>query len=1473
MYRSRHAAPPREAMILMVVLALLTLFALLGITFVLYSQSAALSARFAKEAQALNVPDVDTEEAFALFLGQFLYGTSDTGSALRGWDLAGNMYGPTGSTVPYGGVGRLHVTNDATDSANPAKGIDDYSLVNFQRFSADGIYVRDPGQADAKGSFWKTSTGTAKAYVGGHNPPYTYPDVNNLYLGLVQGSDGTVLAHSFHRDYNGFGTLAKSNANWTDTTKPYLKYMVLRPRPADHPDPVTGVAGGARGFPFPEDAGGDVKNLLGSPGFLDPITSKVVANDSFWIDVGAPVLTASNGLKYKMLVAPFVADLDGRLNVNAAGNLRGGASAASPSLSNQGWGAWEINPSKVLDGKNGAVLEWPNLFKGRTSPTVAGRYGPDGKPLDGASSASATSVPRPTHYYSQLDYDGTASYNGTSGTVSGSFPPSPPVSGTTTLFPTFPTGYENGSSAELQDHPQLYNAFVPYTNNSSTYDRRFTAQQLERLLRFGDTGYAALSSELERSSPLNFNNPADLTGSARRRRQVTTDSTDRILPGLTPYIFDQSVSGYAPDSTTLEQPPYGPSIAYPSLPLSAPPVASEFGADWRAKAIYTYPSNDASNILLRTALRRINLNRPLTPYPLLKTVSGSPAPNWYNQATAADQAQFKQALADRQQFADDIYRRLLVVAGVAPVTPDPKTPKESDLAPRRWLAQLAVNIVDFIDDDDIITPFQFYTSPVDDKTGTVKPDTYGNAPNNKQTPPVTELPSYWVFGTEMPRVVVNEVMFQTPQAATNTNPNDPVVTAWVELYNTVNDTRAASAIGQKQDTLPIYLLNGDNKATYQIVVAGDTYSNFTTSNDNVLGTANYIKSTTADTDFQQTVKLFKSTGAIPNQASPTPSIAPGGYLLVAPSSTLLATSNKFRDPLTQGSGANTPTIPDNTPFVRTTITAPSYQISGKFGKPNGSGANPPDERVTGLYVYLRRLANPLLPPSTDPTSVLYNPYVTVDYVAVAPILGPDVDGSTAATGWPSRAKAQPYAALTQLSGTDPRVLLGTSPVKVTPNTAPKDPIGLYHTFGFKNQPTPTNYDWLMHLDRQVVSPAELLHVSGYPQHLLTQKFNAPPPTTPAAAPVLHSHRAPWFDQNPVPAGTNSYRLYRMLEFLDAGNRAGGVSAAGGRIPGKINLNTVFDKETFRALCDANASNVFYGSSSTPDSVVDSVFTNLLASRTPKTVTVGTTTYNVPGPTNIASASITAPYTTFDRPFQGMATGFSSASTQFPNGQGIADTLLRPLAGSSPSAGQPALRLFQNPADTIATHPAAQYQLLSKLLNNVTTRSNVFAVWLTVGFFEVTDPKTTPPRLGAEIGRSEGRNVRHRMFAIVDRANLELFRTKYTGTVTVTSPNTYGIAGSTTVTDLSTLLPTTSISDTRTGKTWSVQDGMTLVFDAYTANEEAVLVTLNSSGTFQATFTKTHNTSNGLVIAPGNPGPWTRYDPRSDPVVLHWSVIH
>ena len=84
------------------------------------------------------------------------------------------------------------------------------------------------------------------------------------------------------------------------------------------------------------------------------------------------------------------------------------------------------------------------------------------------------------------------------------------------------------------------------------------------------------------------------------------------------------------------------------------------------------------------------------------------------------------------------------------------------------------------------------------------------------------------------------------------------------------------------------------------------------------------------------------------------------------------------------------------------------------------------------------------------------------------------------------------------------------------------------------------------------------------------------------------------------------------------------------------------------------------------------------------------------------------------------------------------------------------------------NPYFYYQGLTRLGNLVTTHSNVYAVWVTVGFFEVEENRPLPPnppnlapvfdpshpdglRLGQEIGLDTGETKRHRSFFLIDRS--------------------------------------------------------------------------------------------------------------------------
>ena len=70
------------------------------------------------------------------------------------------------------------------------------------------------------------------------------------------------------------------------------------------------------------------------------------------------------------------------------------------------------------------------------------------------------------------------------------------------------------------------------------------------------------------------------------------------------------------------------------------------------------------------------------------------------------------------------------------------------------------------------------------------------------------------------------------------------------------------------------------------------------------------------------------------------------------------------------------------------------------------------------------------------------------------------------------------------------------------------------------------------------------------------------------------------------------------------------------------------------------------------------------------------------------------------------------------------------------------------------HPYFRTEWMQKMMNLTTTRTHQYAVWITVGFFEVTqegNPQTfTPDTLGRELGKAAGRSVRYRSFFLVDR---------------------------------------------------------------------------------------------------------------------------
>jgi hypothetical protein len=1654
--KNQVPASRRRGVILLVVLAMLTLFAILGITFVYYASAEEDSARIAREGEAPATPDMNPELALSMFLGQLIYDLPDDAagvySSLRGNSLARSMYGlnmhmaggntnsnPTNAPddKPYIGVGRLHYPSPL---GGTGYGADDSYLINFTYFASDG-FLRDPERYPSRAGL----TAPRGTFTGGFNVPYTYPDHHNPFLSMIRPSDGTVLVPSFHRPWI-FNpnwpnpTPYANNPNWTNKAGKYLTIWV---RPEDMNNGTAGQSNPAVGFPLPDVNDRWVKNLDWAPG----------GADSGWVDIGAPVMTTADGRKYKMLVSPLIIELDSRLNLNVVGNILGMFNTPNPThASNQGWGITEVNPMKVLNSIS-HPNQWQNIFLGNarsyfasplTLQRTPGRYG-----LGGVPKGNAILGGNPARVWGPGDLNGLND----PGLNPNPWTPTqalhlPGVGSKVTYqnfptlgFPVNPTGYDDGYPAETTNtglakgtpiHPLMFNSQRPAAGN-----HLIPLDGLFELLRYNGTNSDALSSDLFRLLPNNLTNvgtnPAD-PQTVRRRNLVTLLSAALDRPHATPFIVNpndpntnattttrfqfNTATGATPSGWTALFPTANP-IPYPALnpAIRNPPLGTagtiptgDFNPLTLASIAATMTSAAAlavpppPTLPQGSAFERVDLNRPLTPYPAPNPVTFpfNPAapPGVINLTLPADTLpapntklqQFLQAQADRQQFAQDLFTALQKATGALDLgSIFAQYPTNWRTAPEyralRYLAQLAVNIVDYIDYDDYATPF-----------------TWNNPPPGV-TPPAGFFPET-IFGTELPRLVLNEVYASLDNLNNdpglklpNPVPNPPPVlkptgyqvNLWAELHNpfitdtTPNGWQAAGG-GPLPDQNAI--LHNGVYAPYTIdiidpgastlganpLVQATLHQNLR-SPGNVLGDPLYNPVTGYNPANPATllpppavgwsvVGKNPSTAYLPTVAG-VPIVQPtnpaaGYYRVVGPNNNAYAVNNQTPTAMTPLVPPPQPPLPLATQqfgFYVLGPDAPLGAIPGLGKTANNNPGLPVTSQVQSMsytvpagkgvttaqltpVVLLRRLAcpglppNPTLNPATGTPNAInpalpYNPYITVDYVEFAPREVHDARLQTAAgrqtpntNTFHSRGRTQPYTA-------EVNQRWKQTPNPASPAPQPQNTFFRHNAvegipppqLATPNQTLKIPFDWLVHLDRQLISPIELLHVSGFKPHELTQQFVGPGANS--IQPLFgrpFQHIAPWTNE--------STRLYRSLEYVQTRSRAAGV-ARGGRVPGRININMLWDTvptadnakqpnpSVFQALCDAQPGNWFSYTLGNPTQPL----------LPPPTDNVGTVLQRFLNPTQNLPANLKGTFGRsmtpdgaggympghLDAPIWPFSIGPNSVNPATPPApvpnvvpdpldpnavvlpatptpRGIQNTLLRcsvpPNYAAPPyyplTPGGQTLTFDPYPIDTDVTHPINPYvrlELLNKIYNNISTHSNVFAVFVTVGFFEVAkDPTGTtyigdqflPVKLGAEIGFAEGRNIRHRMFAIVDRSQLTAFSTTSTQAVTVpgyTNPPHEAVEPAV----VQIQLTQTAGTSARTGRPWAVQANSVLVYDPNTDYEETIVVQQDATGKLWGKFRKSH-AAGCSVISRGNPGPWPRYNPRNDTAVVPFFAI-
>src|SRR5262249_50789777 len=158
-------------------------------------------------------------------------------------------------------------------------------------------------------------------------------------------------------------------------------------------------------------------------------------------------------------------------------------------------------------------------------------------------------------------------------------------------------------------------------------------------------------------------------------------------------------------------------------------------------------------------------------------------------------------------------------------------------------------IVDYIDEDEISTPFNFYTT-ADGLPAANLGDATTSPPNPKDpTPNPDKFPKDWVFGTERPPVALNQVMAddnrppKDPATGTYVAPNNTSpVKVWAELFSPYGKPAPNGTLQAQDGTpIPLFVTNPTTGAVdygiYKVVIANSSTNPdaLAPSKENVLG--------------------------------------------------------------------------------------------------------------------------------------------------------------------------------------------------------------------------------------------------------------------------------------------------------------------------------------------------------------------------------------------------------------------------------------------------------------------------------------------------------------------------------------------------------------------------------------------------------------------------------------------------------------
>ncbi len=775
----------KRGIVLLVVISLLTLFILLGVTYTLvatqYRDAALHESR--REFYGDN-PETEMD----LVLGQLLY-DSMVRTSLQGHSLLGDLYGVdhvigtvNSASAASGSDGQvMAVTYSALSSPSD---IPDYyvgRVITFTSGNAQGMSSRVLGYTPSsnlllvdavEGSLMPNNgsqflingapfNGTGFGYdatsrtlsqldansrlvsllphfagytnpvspnLGGTDEAWDAPDSQNMALAYVPADrtkttagGSPAIVPSFHRP-----DLVQYWQSQVSSTDPdyvnVMRQVIFRPLRADHP------------------------NFTGSNPNFDPVAGPWDVDndgdgmaDSIWIDPQLPVVTAPNGRRYKRLVAMLVKDLDGRINVNAAGNIYQAELLSGQPVFRADYplpSSFGVVPAGTLlprgIGVGPAEIDFRHLFGGDNTTyrnVLSQRYGPDGVP--GIANNDPLSIVR---FHGLFD----------------AYPPAAP--GSHGWYGSPPDTWGRWAVVKTQaGHPMWSMTSTSHGEGSddpyemefdaatASNDRPYSVAELERLLRYYDADAPLLPDRLETAGGgyLNGDRLATLNDTMHAARQSLTTISSHlpvVETPLPPHLRPSLNAGYSTVLDLYRAKLSGIADAATRETEFKKIVPWEFRHGQRLD-INRYLGDGVDNNGNGAADDRAEAASGSEPaWTDAPTVHNGSLPTGYSGITARHTndaiADLSNATPDepadrayaRQLLARHLYCLALLLTNDAflnnppdafPELPTALSQGELSSLLKRRIAQWAVNVVDFRDSDAIMTRFDYDENPWD----------------------------------------------------------------------------------------------------------------------------------------------------------------------------------------------------------------------------------------------------------------------------------------------------------------------------------------------------------------------------------------------------------------------------------------------------------------------------------------------------------------------------------------------------------------------------------------------------------------------------------------------------------------------------------------------------------------------------------------------------------------------------------------